>query len=367
VVDSTRLLLAWCLMAPAVPGCGRSHGDTRPAKPNEAPMTDRQPRIEVYGPLPAEGPVRLDVVDVDWSAGGAVLNVPGPRRKPVRPYLEPFPTATQAVGARAVRGDGQVAPAAVVARGGLSVIPLPAPPLAVAPRSDGAWALFRSHLAHHDASGAEVRKVPLTGVILVAGPDDAVWVVGLETAHHVAADGAVHGPYAWRGDVHSVASGGRLCTSKGAAPGTMACLDPAGAENTQPVPSAPRLNIQGAGLAPGGHGFVSTLDQAGVQLSVDGAAARRLPLPPGVPAQGPFGVAAVEEQRSLAMGLEHGAWYKGDQVDRAFAIDEAVYRNELFPHAWRLAPTRLVGLSDGSLVVSASGPAGMVLLKVPAP
>jgi hypothetical protein len=353
-------------------------------------------RIEIVGTLPAEGALRLDVVDVDWSAGGAVLSVPGPRRKPTRPYLEPFPTATSAFGARAVRGDGQVAPAAVVARSGLSVIALPEPPLAVAPRGDGAWVLYRDRLAHHAANGSEVRRLAVTGVLLAGSVDDGVWVADLESARHIAADGTVHGPYPWSAALASAPSGANLCTLKGTSAGVVTCLDPRGAQSTTPLaaPSKPieqllgggaqgfvtaqgstvrrlgkdgavrELNVQAAGITAGGAGFVSTLDREGVELHVGAAPPRRLPLPGSVPPQGPFGVAAVEDARVLAAGLDQAAWYQGDQVQRAFALDDASYRSELFPLAWRVASIRPVALPDGSVIVSATGPAGMVLLKI---
>jgi hypothetical protein len=269
----------------------------------------------------------------------------------------------------------------------------------VAPRGDGAWVLYRNRLAHHASNGSEVRRFELTGVLLVASVDDGVWLVGLDSAHRLDVDGTVHGPYPWNGGLGSAPSGASLCTLKGPTPGTVTCIDPKGAQSTTPLPASPKpleqllasgahgfvtaqastvrrfgkdgaaveLNVQSAGIASDGAGFISTLAQGNVELHVDAAPPRRLPLPPGVTPPGPFGVAAVEKGRVLAVGLDHAAWYQGDQVEKSFAVDEAVYRDQVFPQAWRVASTRMIALGDGSLIVSATGPTGMALLKVTLP
>jgi hypothetical protein len=409
MVGHARLFLAWSLAATAALACARTQGETTQPEHNEVSMTNRQaPRIEVVGQLRAEGAVRLDVVDVDWSAGGAVLAVPDPRRMPVRPHLEPFPTAieflgTAVIGARAVRGDGEVSSAAVLVYQGFTVIPLPEPPLAVAPRrggpsSYGAWVLYRDRLAHHHLDGSEGQRLKLTGVLLVA-VESGVWLVGLDSAHYVDNAGTVQGPYPWSGGLASAPSGGSLCTLKGKPAGTVTCIDQTGKQTATSLPAPPKpleqllasgahgfvtaqlstvrwfgkggatpeFNIQGAGVTPAGAGFVSTLDQGGLELYVAAVPPQRLPLPSGVTPQGPFGVARVVNGRTLAAGLDQAAWYRGDKVEGTFALDEDAFRHQVFPQAWRLAATRMIALTDGSLIVSASGRTGMALLKVTAP
>ncbi|HEX7839553.1 MAG TPA: hypothetical protein VF469_18890, partial [Kofleriaceae bacterium] len=159
------------------------------------------------------------VVDVAPSSGG-MLELPGPRARPVRPHLE-LSASPAGTAARVVQGDGKVI--ALALREG-DVIPLPAPPAAVAARSDGVWAMYRDSLVAHDRQGVPRHKIALSGVALVGSASDAAWVASNEQAWYVEAGGAVRGPFAWRDPLASFVTGDRLCARDRHDARTVTCL-----------------------------------------------------------------------------------------------------------------------------------------------
>src|SRR5690349_16742166 len=111
-------------------------------------MADKNTTIELgllakfgWNDLPS-----VEVVDVGPPSGGSFIELPGPQRRPVRPYLEPF-AGPGGVAARLLRGDGLVIPVVVLPGAPFSVVPVSAPPVALSARGDGGfWLLTQSAL-----------------------------------------------------------------------------------------------------------------------------------------------------------------------------------------------------------------------------
>ncbi|HEX3760096.1 MAG TPA: hypothetical protein VHW23_15375 [Kofleriaceae bacterium] len=327
------------------------------------------------------------VLDVGPPSGGA-LELPGPRRRPVRPHLE-LSGAPAGIAGRVVQGDGKVLALAV--RDG-DVIPLAAPPLAVAARSHGIWAMYRDGLVGHDLHGAPQHRVAVSGVALIAGAGDAVWVASTEKAWHVDAGGTVAGPFAWHDPLASFPHGGRLCTRDRKDARVVTCLASDGSAATvglavalapfeQPIAlDGDRLvtlqgvtvrqrrgaellgewTLQGAGLDAAGAGFAVSASDG--KLTLWRPAGSRV-LPP--PSSGSLSAASVSGEDVLLYSQGWSTRHHGATAAPPAQIDEATYRTAIFPSAWEMSPQHAIAVrADGTLVVAGSGPAGAALVEL---
>lgn len=334
------------------------------------------------------------VVDVGPPSGGA-LELPGPRTRPVRPHLE-LSAAPAGIAARVVQGDGKVI---AVALRESDVIPLPAPPLAVAAQRDGIWAMYRDGLVAHDRQGVPQRRIALSGVALTASAGDAVWVMSTEQAWHVDAAGAVHGPFPWHDPLASFSSGGRVCARDRQDAHTVACLASDGTASTvglavalapleQPIAlDGDRLvTLQGVTVRQRRGGELlgqwtlqaAGLDAAGAEFAMsasDGKLALWRPagsFSPGrvLPAPGPGALSAASVSGEDVMLYSQGrsTRHHGATAGATAQIDEAEYRTAIFPSAWEMSPQHAIAVrGDGTIVVAGSGPAGAALVELRAP
>jgi hypothetical protein len=329
------------------------------------------------------------VVDVGPSSG-SMIELPGPRTRPVRPHLE-LSAAPAGIAARVVQGDGKVAALAI--RDG-EVIALPAPPLAVAARSDGVWAMYRDSVVAHDRQGAARHKIALSGVALVGSANDALWLASNEQAWHIDAGGAVHGPFAWRDPLGSFSIGDRLCARDRQDPRTVRCLAGNGAASTTalPVALAPleqpialdgtRLDtlqgvtlrrrrgadlvgawtLQVAGIDASGAGFAISAGEAKLVLWRTAAADARSF---AIPGSGALGAASVAGEDVTLYSQGRATSYHGATAAPPSEIDEAAYRSRIFPSAWEMSPQHAIAVrGDGTMVVAGSGASGAALVEL---
>jgi hypothetical protein len=76
-------------------------------------------------------------------------------------------------------------------------------------------------------------------------------------------------------------------------------------------------------------------------------------------------VVAVEGDRTLVYGFDRAVWYKGEQIEKSFAVDNNNdYRNDIFPHSWGINYNNFVtaNSSDGTIIILTSGPTGMAII-----
>lgn len=356
-------------------------------------------RVERLVTVPMSPSLQAVVVDVQPPAGASMLEAPGPKRTPARPYLDLGTSPAGAgVAARVMQADGEVMPRLVLAHEGeFSVVTLPAAPLGARWRSDGAWVLYRDRLVHISATGEEVRSVNVAGSFLFGGADDGVWLAGLDEAWRVSGEGAVRGPYPWKGARASVGSGAALCALDRRAPHALRCLAPDGDETEAALAAPPQPleallwvdpaqgravtrqgstlrwygpsgveaahNLQSAGVTEDGRGFVSMRTEAAVQVAIEPSQARALAVPDDAPAA--MGAVAVAGDTTVVYGRDRAYTFEGDHQTRSDRVDDDYFRATLFPTMWRLAATGAVvaGL-DGRLLVSATGPGGMVIVAM---
>lgn len=335
------------------------------------------------------------VVDVGPPSGGG-LELPGPRTRPVHPHLE-LSAAPAGIAARVVQGDGRVI--ALALREG-EVIPLPAPPLAVAARSDGVWAMYRDSLVAHDRQGAPHHKVVLSGVALAASASDAVWVASNEQAWHVDAGGTVRGPFPWHDPLASFTSGDRLCARDRQDARTVACLASDGTASTvglavalapleQPIAlDGNRLvtlqgvtlrqrrggellgawTLQVAGLDAAGTGFAMSASDGKLTLWRPAAAGTSPPRAFPAPGSGALSAASVAGEDVMLYGQGWSTRYHGATAGAPAQIDEAAYRTVIFPSAWEMSPQHAIAVrGDGTIVVAGSGAAGAALIGLRSP
>jgi hypothetical protein len=336
----------------------------------------------------------VHVVDVGPPVGGA-FEVPGPRTRPVRPHLE-IAMSPAGLAARVVQGDGFVASLAVRDD---EVIALPDAPLAVAARSDGIWALYRDGLVDHDRRGAVRHKLPLSGIALIGGTGDAVWLVSSDQAWEVEAAGTVHGPFPWREPFTSFATGGKLCARDRRDARSLVCMSPDGARTNValPVELAPlehpvvlegermitrqgttvrvrrgsellaewTLQVAGVDAARGGFVVTATATQVALwrpPVGTSPVVARRFV----TSGPGTIASAAVDGDTITLYGLGSATTYRGSVPPAApVAIDEATYRTTIFPSSWEMTPVNSIAVrGDGVIVLAASGPASAALIEL---
>jgi hypothetical protein len=347
------------------------------------------PSIVPWSRLPG-----VRTVDVAAATGGA-LELPGPRTRPVRPWLE-LAGSPAGVAARLVQADGAVA---ALALHGDQVVPIGAGALAVSARRDGLWVLYRDQLVHHDLAGVERLRLPLTAVAMLGAAGDAVWLASGDRAWHVDAAGAVRGPYPWAQPLGSFAAGEQLCARDKRDARSLHCLAPDGARAPRPLPFellpleqpialdgervvtlqgttarvyvgaelAAAAAFQVAGVDAAGRGFTVAAEASGVTLWQQATAAGGAPEPRRFPRVGPgsLSAAAVNGEQVSLYGQGQVALHGGGAAGEVATIDEVAYRDAIFPTAWILSPrAAFAAAPGGALMLAASGPTGVALLPL---
>jgi hypothetical protein len=348
--------------------------------------------------IPWAGLPSAQIVDVGPPVGSAI-EIPGPQTRPVRPHLE-LTASPAGVAARVVQGDGAVAAVAVL---GDEPIAIEAGALAVSARSDGLWVMYRDRLLHHDRQGAVRHRVVLSGVSLLGGTHDAVWLIGANQAWQVDSRGAVRGPWPWRSPLSSFVVDGNLCLRDQATPRSLSCISAAGAGGEvatsqlpfdlepleQPVYLADDLTItlqgttvrvrrgaellgawtlQVAGVDTAKRAFVisATSEQRTLWRQPENASAGL-----AVPARqfahagtGSLSAASIAGDTIVLYGQGQTSTYRGSAAAELATIDEPTYRSAIFPTSWQLTAVRGIAVHDGAVVVAASGPEGAALIRL---
>ncbi|HVV88050.1 MAG TPA: hypothetical protein VHE35_33650 [Kofleriaceae bacterium] len=321
-------------------------------------------------------------VEVGVPAGMGAIELPGARTRPVRPHLEASVSAA-GIAARVVDGDGVAAPVIVLGDG--AVVPVAAPPVAVAARADGAWVLYRDRLVEVGRDGSERRRIAASAVAMVPA-GDAVWLADNDRAWRIDADGSAGAPQPWSHPMLSFAIGDELCARDAGDPSSVRCLAAEGARSRRPLPAvmvdatSVRIGarpwvIQAAGLEPSGRAFVVTVEggEATIWRGAAGATAAAASSPVAAalrvvrPGDGAIGAAAVDGDDVLLYSQGLALEQRGGAAAKPTEVDGARYTDELFPRLWELASARGVVADGDGVVVSASGPTGMVLLRVRVP
>ncbi|WP_041233059.1 hypothetical protein [Cylindrospermum stagnale] len=354
-------------------------------------------KVSLIAKLEWDHPLKQEIVEVEPPPGGSFIELPGPKRRPVRPYLEPF-VSSSGIAARFIKADTTVMPVAVIVRQTSTVMQLPAPPLALNLRQDGElWVLNREELVLHDATGTVKQTRSLSGMTLVSATENAVWVVGLDNTWFVTGDGHVRGPYAWEGGLKSVGAIDSLCALEKRKPRRVKCLNPEGKEQFFTLASPPdffedllafkdnqaitmtasklrryglggvtsELVVQAAGLTASGDVFVSGRQNHQVVLYTSQDTPKKIPLPTDISDYGALTVVAVEGSRFLAHSHDKAIWYDGSRIEKSFTVDEKSYRNDIFPYLWSLeGASFVVASSEDTVIVSATGPTCLILISI---
>ncbi len=242
----------------------------------------------------------------------------------------------------------------------------------------------------------------VSGVQIVGAQQDAVWVLDLDRAWFVNAEGNVRGPYPWGGFAASVASKQAICHLNRDAIRRVECLEPDGKKHYPPLSLrreltggllsfsndrlltgnitggslnyyntgglAAKLTIENAGITPTGDAFVSLIiDDKSADVCLSNGTAQRVFIEYDDPSRFPIplrlGVAAVEGDRTLVYGFDRAVWYKGDKIEKSFTVDDNVYRKDIFPHHWRTSTNFVTANSSGgTIIISTSGPTGMAII-----
>jgi hypothetical protein len=374
---------------------------------SEEPKSDMScPKLDIWSIALLEwnNPIKLDVVDVGWPdpSVAQITYLAGPKSYPMRPYIKQTFANSTGLASIISQGDGETLPVAVLIGKTTRIIKLLKPPGNLSARSDGGvWTNYP--LSHYDSTGALKRVVEqVSGVQLVGAQQDAVWVIDLDRAWFVNAEGDVRGPYPWGGFYASVGSKQALCHLNRDATRRVECLEPDGKKRYPPL-SLPRertggllsfsndglltgnitggslnyyntgglaakLTIENAGLTPTGDAFVSVrVDDEWADVCVSNGISQRVSLKYDDPLRFPIplrlSVVAVEGERTLVYGFDRAVWYKGSRPETSFTVDDKRYRNDIFPHHWRTSTNFVTAnSSDGTIILSTSGPTGMALI-----
>jgi hypothetical protein len=387
--------------------------NSRQPEESTKPMSCMQLKIWTIAKKEWNNSIKLEVVEMQPPPPEAaqVRGIPGPKYYPVRPYIETS-VSPEGLASTVVKGNEQTMPTAILVNKTVKVIPLLESPGSLSARSDGVWAISnQSPLFQYDTAGALKRSVEVPGTEIIGVEEDAVWVMSLDEAWFVSASGKVRGPYPWKGFNSSVGSGIALCTLDGNSVRRVQCLEPDGKKYVVPIAlhqpikgtllsfSKARLltvgiagalgyystrnvnadlTIENAGLTSTGDAFVSiNVDNKWADVCISNGTSRRLSIKyekPDLPFSIPFihnsfpfplrlNVVAVEGERTLVYGFDRAVWYKGSRPETSFTVDDKRYRNDIFPHHWRTS-THFVtaNSSDGTIILSTSGPTGMALI-----
>lgn len=319
------------------------------------------------------------VAFVPWGAGidpvvadtgplpdAAALDIGGPRRLPARTWMEPCAGPAGVAGCLLDPDGGR---RMVAVAPGPSLVTLPSPALAVAPRTGGLWSLTEEGLDAIRADGTVVTSTDQAGVRVLPAPDDAVWVLGTDRARRLTADGVVTADVAWPDPFNACVAGDRLRGWDPERPGGLVTVDPGGVVSREDAAGAEReLFERPLALAPGrvagavlnklvvrdSAGRASSLTVRGAGL--DSAGRPFLATDDVLLHGGSTPIVLPEGGSVLAVD--------GDQVlTRTRSLDEDWYRTEAFPVAWTVQGAfPLIAAPDGEFMVAASGPTGLAVL-----
>jgi hypothetical protein len=389
------VMIAVCMTL--IAGQSNFWGDEKPMNASNCPHL----KIWTITKLEWNNPIDLEVITLGpLPPDLAPTGRPGPKYYPVRPYIEQTFANPAGLASMVALGTGQTMPVAVLVGKNTKVIQLSEPPEILSARSDGGvWTSYP--LSHYDSTGTIKKVVKVSGTDIVGVQGDAVWVMDFDRAWFVSSDGDVRGPYPWKGFNSSVGSGVALCTLEGDSVRRVQCLEPDGKKRfVAPLLSqnptgallafsdkwlltgdrvggalsyynsagvAANLNIENAGITSTGEPFVSfRKDNKWADVCLSNGISRRFSIQYNTPSIDlPFrlSVAAVEGDRTLVYGFDRAVWYKGDRIEKSFAVDDNVYRKDIFPHQWRTYTHFLTAnSSDGTIILSTSGPTGMALI-----
>jgi hypothetical protein len=119
--------------------------------------------------------------------------------------------------------------------------------------------------------------------------------------------------------------------------------------------------LQAAGLTADGRPWISgRAGPSAVALRVQDAA-RRVDIA-DAPPQGALRVVAVRGEALTVIGPADAWELEDGGVPRHRALDEAAYRDAVFPVAWELTST--TGTPSGGVLLAASGPSGAAVLEL---
>lgn len=390
-----KFFLVFCLCFILALGCSALSKQKETMSVNKCPM-----QLEPIVKLEWNKPIKPEIVEVEPPQGGSMLELPGPKRHPARPYLEPF-SSPAGITARLLRGDGVVYPVAVIVSQSPRVLELTEAPLALSQRQDGGvWVLNRESLAHYSDQGTLAQSLKLSGMTLAGVEDNAVWVVGLDQAWFVSKTGKIQGPYPWQGGFGSVGFGKELCSLDRGNPRGVQCLNPEGKKRQISLSPSPEpferllvlgsdravtlmgsqlrhydlqkgkqgmteLVVQAAGLTDKGEAFISGLTEGNIRLCIQALKEEILTPPPHESLLGSLPVVAVQGSRLLVYGGASAAWYEQSKLLNTVVVNEEIYRRDIFPQQWSLGfPNFATAKKDGTVVISATGPTGLVLISL---
>ena len=120
------------------------------------------------------------------------------------------------------------------------------------------------------------------------------------------------------------------------------------------------LSIQAAGLTESSsRAFVSGRKGKTIVLSVEQDTPTYLHLPPHIDDYIAFPVVAIEDDKIMAYGSNKVVWYRGQEVEDIFTVDEQRYRSNVFTHMWSLGNTNFARVIDGKVILSVTWSTGL--------
>ncbi|XZO02426.1 MAG: hypothetical protein ACM65L_01130 [Microcoleus sp.] len=348
--------------------------------------------------------IKEDIVELKPLNAARIIPGPGPKSFPARPYIKTY-ASPGGLASTVYKGDDETMPIALWVGDTARLISLSETPLDLSARSDGGvWmSTHQSLLFHYDSKGFLKHKVNLSGTNIVGVDGDAVWVMTNDKAWFVNANGDIRGSYPWKGFNRSLGSKQAICQLVGDKIGRVQCLEADGKKHSidlslSHIPGggallffsddniltgdgsgylhyystggiAADLIIENAGLTPSGDAFVSMYTHNDwAEVCLNKGMGRRVSLKyntqsPHIPRI--LSVVAVDDDRTLVYGFDHAVWYKGEQVEKKLAVNNnSDYGNDIFPHSWKVNSNDFItaNRSDGTIILSTSGPTGMALI-----
>lgn len=333
-------------------------------------------------------------------------DLPGPKTYPLRPGFVPVWSPGGLAGI-VEDGNGRTQPLVILLNRTITPISLPDTPYGVSRNSDGgAWVLFGKTLTRYDVQGKVLQTTDNPGGSHLIGAErDTSWILSLDQAWFVSAEGKSRGGWQWQGWTSSTVIGRSLCGwDRKLEWRRLRCLEPDGREHFMALNwlikpkggqilsvtkdtlltrgswifsyndtgRSEELKIENVGLTTTGEAFVSILtddNQADVCLSNG----KSYSLPAkytnpsfSFPYNPRMSVIAVEGEKILTYGFDRAIWYKDSRVEKSFEVNDQTYQNSVFPHLWKsvdFAPTT-VNRRDRTIILSSSGPNGIALIGV---
>lgn len=332
-------------------------------------------------------------------------NVPDPKHKPMRPYVETYANSTGIAGEMKLGNYQETGIVFQIKENLIKFIKLPSEPITLSMRQDGGiWVKHYGELLLYNALGKQVRVLDGYGTDMVNVESDAVWLINFEkTASFVSATGDVSKSYPWDGFNTSSARGQNICRLNIQNQGYIECLEPNGKQNSISLPFSKNahgkilnftdkniftlgynklsyydnkgieaeLQIQNAGLTTNGEPFISLeRDDDWSEVCLSNATSKFVPVKYDATHLKKKNfiitnmiVAAVDNERTLTFNYDRAEWVRGNRIESTI-IDENSYRKKVFPYIWSLSSGDLQPLNadDGTVIMSATGPNGIALI-----